>query len=83
MLALSLNVQRSGSTRVSGSGPGMSEDKQDPLLWSSVLVWLGDTGAEAAEERDRRQRIRLRRGSLEHELAEFAADAGTFAGSLE
>lgn len=63
--------------RVSGSGSGVSEDKQDPLLRSSVLVRLGDTGAETAEERDRCQRIRLRGGGLEHEFAEFAAGTGT------
>lgn len=55
----------------------MPEDKQDPLLRSSVLVRLGDTGAETAEERDRRQRICLRGRSLEHEFAEFAAGTGT------
>lgn len=62
---------------VTGSSSGVSEDKQDPLFRSSVLVWLGDTGAETAEERDRRQRIRLRGGGLEHEFAEFAARTGT------
>jgi len=30
----------------------VSQDKQDPVLRSSVLVWLGDTGVETAEERD-------------------------------
>lgn len=60
----------------SGSGAGVSEDKQDPLLRSSVLVRLGDTGAETAKERNRRQRIRFRGRGFEHEFAEFAADTG-------
>lgn len=40
---------------VSGSGSGVSEDKQDSLLRPSIPVRLGDSGAETAEERDRRQ----------------------------
>lgn len=62
--------------RVSGSGSGVPEDKQDPLLRSSVLVRLGDTGAETAEERGRSQRIRLCSRSVEHKFAEFAAGTG-------
>lgn len=54
----------------------MSEDKQDSLLRSSVLVRLGDTGAETAKERDRCQRIRFRGRGLEHKFAEFATDTG-------
>lgn len=54
----------------------MSEDKQDSLLRSSVLVRLGDAGAETAKERDRRQRIRFRGRGLEHKFAEFATDTG-------
>lgn len=60
----------------SGSGSGVFEDKQDSLLRSSFLVRLGDTGAETAKERDRRQRIRFRGRGLEHEFAKFAADTG-------
>lgn len=56
----------------------MPQDKQDPLLRSSILVRLGDTGAEIAEKRDRRQRICFRGRGFEHEFAEFAANTGTW-----
>lgn len=60
----------------SGSGSDVPQDKQDPLFRSSVLVRLGDTGAEIAEKRDRRQRICFCGRGFEHKFTEFAADTG-------
>ena len=60
-----------------GSGADLLEDTQDPLLRSSVPLRPGDARAEAAEERDGHQRVRLRRRGLEYEYARFTARTGT------